>query len=253
MSRVGKSDEEEDGAHNNSSLNIPLVARLVGNDVDIDSLRAALEILVRRHEALRTVYLEEEDEAPYSKCVQDEKQPFNVLELDATGWSETKLRDWMIETAETPFDLTQGPVIRIYLVWRDMSRPDEDDEKIEQYLHLTVHHIAVDLWSLVVMIDELAILYKAAKGKSRFKRKKSMLAALPNSPRYVKYAVSQDRLVKSSRFQEQTETYWRQIFGDSVPVLSIPTDFPRPPRRSFEGSAYSFRIPNDITLKLEQY
>ena len=57
MSRVGKSD--------NSSLNIPLVTRLVGDDVDIDSLRAALEILVRRHEALRTVYLEEEDEAPY--------------------------------------------------------------------------------------------------------------------------------------------------------------------------------------------
>ena len=78
----------------------------------------------------------------------------------------------MIETAETPFDLTQGPVIRIYLIWRDMSSPDEDEEKIEQYLHLTVHHIAVDLWSLVVMIDELSILYKAAKGKSRFKRKK---------------------------------------------------------------------------------
>ena len=134
-----------------------------------------------------------------------------------------------------------------------MSSPDEDEEKIEQYLHLTIHHIAVDLWSLVVMIDELSILYKAAKGKSRFKRKKSMLAALPNSPRYVKYAVSQDRLVKSSRFQEQTEKYWRQLFADSIPVLSIPTDFPRPPRRSFEGAAYSFRIPQDITLKLEQY
>jgi amino acid adenylation domain-containing protein len=259
MSRVGHDDNDEDkknggSSKSNSSLNIPLVAKLVGLDVDIDSLRAALELLVRRHEALRTIYIEEEEEKePYSKCTQDEKKPFNVLELDATGWSDTKLRDWMIETAETPFDLTEGPVIRIYLVWRDVSREDEDEEKIEQYLHLTVHHIAVDLWSLVVMMDELAILYKAAKGKSRFKRRKCMMAALEVSPRYVKYAVSQRRLLQSSEFRDETEKYWRQVFEDSVPVLSLPTDYPRPPRRSFQGAAFSFRIPNDVTTKLQQY
>ena len=83
MSRVGKSD--------NSSLNIPLVTRLVGDDVDIDSLRAALEILVRRHEALRTVYFEEEDEAPYVLV------SFSILHRGPTHSIVTKTQTQVLE------------------------------------------------------------------------------------------------------------------------------------------------------------
>ena len=46
--------------------------------------------------------------------------------------------------------------------------------------------------------------------------------------------------------------YWLEEFADDVPVLEIPTDFPRPVRQSFVGSNYRFIMDGADTGALEQ-
>ena len=66
-----------------------------------------------------------------------------------------ELHDWIRREANRPFDLQAGPVFRLTLL-----RPTPD----EHVLVLAVHHIAVDFWSIDVILDELRQLYAAEHG-----------------------------------------------------------------------------------------
>jgi hypothetical protein len=84
------------------------------------------------------------------------------------------------EEARRPFDLAQGPLLRVTL----LRISDE-----EHVLLVTMHHIVSDGWSLGVFNRELASLYQAFCAGAP-----SPLAELPIQ--YVDYAVWATRLGK---------------------------------------------------------
>ncbi|KAF6620866.1 hypothetical protein H6F38_28890, partial [Paenibacillus sp. EKM208P] len=58
---------------------------------------------------------------------------------------------------------------------------------------------------------------------------------------YKDYAAWQQKQQQSERYREQ-ENYWLNTFAGELPVLDLPTDYPRPAVRSFEGDVLEFTL-----------
>lgn len=137
-------------APGNPTYNVPLFFRARG-PVDPKALSLALEAVVARHEPLRTVF-RLDDGRPVQSVLAAEPVPIEVLDLagapDALARAEREAR----ERGRVPFDLEHGPLLRCTL-WQGL--PDGDA------VLLTVHHIAVDGWSLAPLFDDLSRAYEA--------------------------------------------------------------------------------------------
>ena len=132
--------------------NIAAALRVEG-PLDAAVLARCLGEIVRRHEALRTVFA-----APQGTPVQviQPPAPFPLPVVDLSGLApgrrETEALALAGEEAARPFDLARGPVLRGVLL-----RLAPADHAIA----LTVHHIASDGWSMGILVREVAALYPA--------------------------------------------------------------------------------------------
>nr|WP_253835268.1 non-ribosomal peptide synthase/polyketide synthase [Actinokineospora globicatena] len=189
-------------------------------DLDVPALTAAIGALANRHESLRTTF-REDDGRPVQ--VVHESVDIAVRQADCT---EQALADTLQEEFSGAFDLREGPLLRALLLRLSQQ---------EHVLLLTVHHIAVDGWSLSVLTEELAELYAGRD--------------LP-APRlhYADFAAwQQERLTGPS--MDKHLAYWREALSGVEP-LALPTDRPRPPVRTPAGAAHQFTVPAAITARL---
>jgi hypothetical protein len=156
----------DQGAPGSPTYNVPLFLRWV-EPVDVTALRTALDLLVRRHDVLRTTYRRRGDDVVQE--VSDHPVPVEVVD----GMTAQQARDDALRRAREGFDLAAEPPVRC-VVWREGRDGDA--------VLLLVHHIAVDGWSLAPLFEELAQLYRAARD--------GHAAELPPVEfRYVDYAV----------------------------------------------------------------
>src|SRR5271170_980423 len=145
---------------------ITYAGRLSG-DLDVPALERAAQALVERHATLRTTYAVH-DGRPVQLV-----HPEWAVHIDRHDVHPDELHNWIRREANRPFDLQAGPVFRLTLL---QPTPDE------LVLVLAVHHIAVDFWSIDVILDELRQLYAAEHGAE----------PPPRCPdRYVDYADQQ--------------------------------------------------------------
>ena len=216
------------------AYNTFLVMRLAGL-LDTSALEWSLSEIVRRHEILRTTFIEEEGES-----VQ------NVLPQQALDFSLTQLteyerhvRDGIATQIATRviahhFDLTTGPLFRAHLI--------ELDEQ-EHMLVLNMHHIVSDGWSLGVLMQELSSLYVA-----RRHGRPSPLAPLPIQ--YADFAIWQHSWLQGELLEQQLG-YWKNQLAGPLPILALPTDYPRPPRLSTRGATLSFQLSAHLSEQLK--
>ncbi|HEX8390771.1 MAG TPA: amino acid adenylation domain-containing protein, partial [Longimicrobium sp.] len=132
--------------------NVPSAMRLRGA-LDAGALERALGEIVRRHEALRTVFREGEG-GPVQVIVPLTGFVLPVEDLSAleAASREAELARLADADAMRPFDLAAGPLFRATLLRL------ADDEHV---LLLCIHHIASDGWSMGVLYRELSALYGA--------------------------------------------------------------------------------------------
>src|SRR2546421_12792280 len=123
----------------------------VRSPLDIPSLQRAVQALLERHPLLTATYTMRDGE-PVQRFHPDHQLRVEII--DASSWSREQLNQQLLEEGDRPFDLERGPVLRIK-VFRQAAQDD--------LLSLTVHHIAVDFWSLDILIDELCLLYAAER------------------------------------------------------------------------------------------
>ncbi len=218
---------------NRSVYNIPSAFRLKGR-LDISSLERSLNEIVRRHEALRTTFSMIDGEAVQ---VISPSLVISIPIVDLSDRSESarehEARRLVHEEALTPFDLSQGPLLRVALV----RLGDQD-----HVLLLTLHHIVSDGWSMGVLFRELSALYRAyCTGKS---------SPLPELPiQYVDYAQWQRQWFQSEKWTEQVD-YWRKQLDGAPRVLELPTDHPRPPIQTYAGASESLLLPTSLSQSL---
>ncbi|SFJ97043.1 non-ribosomal peptide synthetase, partial [Thermoflavimicrobium dichotomicum] len=63
-------------------------------------------------------------------------------------------------------------------------------------------------------------------------------------------AVWQQKPEQKERLKKQ-ETYWLEQLAGELPVLELPTDFPRPPVRQFDGEIMNFTVGKEILEKVK--
>jgi amino acid adenylation domain-containing protein/thioester reductase-like protein len=202
--------------------------------LDRAALVRALDGVVARHEALRTVFAQV-DGAPEQRIAPADAG-FHLVEhdLDGRADAEAGLGRWMAEEARAPFDLEQGPLIRGRLI-----RLAADDH----VLLLTMHHIVSDAWSMGVLFGELSTLYAAhARGTE------AHLPALP--VQYADYAAWQRRWVQGEVLEAQAE-YWTRTLAGAPERLELPADRPRPARVDHAGAMLGVELDAELTAGLK--
>src|SRR5580700_359223 len=209
--------------------NMPFAVRLLGR-VDAGGLERALGEIVSRHESLRTTFRFVDGQLTQVIAAH---MPL-TLPVDELR-DGTALDAEMVQEAERPFDLAEGPLIRARLL-RLGGR--------EHVLLLTLHHIVADDWSMGVFVSELAALYGAfARGET------SPLAELP--VQYADFAAWQREQLQGERLEEQLG-YWRERLGDGVAALDLPADRPRPPVQTYHGADVRVGLPAGCARQLRQ-
>jgi alpha-ketoglutarate-dependent taurine dioxygenase len=217
----------------NTAYNIPAATRLTGA-LDVNALEASLREVMRRHEVLRTVFLEVGGRPTQSIIVDFAFEvPVTVLDDLAQEKREAEFVRLAKEESQKPFDLERGPVFRCQLF-----RLGEE----EHMLLVNVHHIAFDDWSTGILIQEVATLYGAFRAGQP-----SPLAEV--SVQYGDFAVWQRQWLRDEALEERL-AYWKKKLA-GVPVLKLPTDCPRSVPVSYRGARYGFRMSPELTKRLE--
>ncbi|MCP4655422.1 MAG: amino acid adenylation domain-containing protein, partial [bacterium] len=208
--------------------------------LDEAALAGALGEIVRRHEVLRTTYGIVNGE-PVQRIGPAVALRLPRVDLRSLTPAERSLEVDRVarDEAREPFDLGRGPLLRAYLL---RLAPDQ------HALCMSVHHIAFDGWSERVFLRELAIFYRALTADRGAAVVPSPLPELPIQ--YADFAVWQRQWLQGEVL-ERSLAYWRQHL-ESLPVLELPTDRPRPAFRSSRGAVESFRLPSVLTRELHE-
>src|ERR1041385_5374802 len=214
------------------AYNIPKPVRLVGS-LCVDALERALSEIIRRHEMLRTVFVER-DGSPVQVLKAQEQFTLPSTDLSHMAERETEMRRVAIEEAHRPCDLTAGPLLRVQLLRL---------AEAEHVVLFTMHHIISDGWSLGVLVKEVAALYEAYVNGEE--------SRLPELEiQYADYAAWQREWLKGEVLEEQL-SYWRRQLGGELPVLELPADRPRPAVQSFRGGRQSITLSEELTQQLK--
>ncbi|MFA7942969.1 non-ribosomal peptide synthase/polyketide synthase [Pseudomonas brenneri] len=207
-------------APQSTAYNIPTALRLKGR-LDVAALQRSIEALVDRHESLRSVFTQQDDQ-PLQVVLPAGPFALDVDELHLPQGEalEAYLQAFVEQETGKLFDLQAGPLMRARLL-----RLAADDH----VLVVTLHHIVSDGWSMQVMVEELVQFYAGfSQGQT------VQLPAL--TIQYPDYAQWQRQWMEAGE-QERQLAYWQDKLGGEQPVLELPTDFPRPALQSFAGAS----------------
>ena len=223
-----------DQLHPGSPLyNIPAAVRLRGK-LDIDVLERSLGEIIRRHEALRTVFHVADGEPV--QTVQP-AAPFTMPVIDLSDKDEAvreaEAQRLIREEARRPFDLSCGPLLRVALLKLDAA---------DHVALLNMHHIIADGWSMGILTREMIALYDA------FAHDKS--SPLPELPiQYADFASWQRQWFQGERLQAQTR-YWREQLEGAPWVLDLPTDKARTSGTGHSGAIHPISFSRQLSEDL---
>ena len=201
--------------------------------LDVDALRGAFQSLVDRHPCLRTTFVEIAGE-PVQQVADKAEVCFKCV--DCRTWSQAELEIRLVEQSHLPFSLTKGPLFRTTLYARSEN---------DYLLHVAVHHIVADYWSLTLLLDEVGELYQAHHCQVT-----PQLPPLEHS--YADFVEWQRESLFGSD-GERLRDYWKVELSGELPPLSLPADHARPPVRTFHGSSLPFALDDRLKEKLKQF
>ncbi len=216
-----------------AAFNVPLRFHLTG-PLDVGLLERSLNAIIDRHEALRT-HLSEENGELLQIVIPELKLKVPVIDISQFPPDQLQQEADRLGSIEAhrPFLLSTGPVIRAELL-----RLKTDSH----ILHVTIHHAMFDGMSMTVMTGELAKIYQAYS--------KSVPVPLDPLPiQFGDYSVWQKEYLEGPEIRKQLAYWKKQLEG--MKELDLPTDFPRPAVKSWEGEITSTLLPKTLTDRLQ--
>ncbi len=205
-------------------------------DVDLEVLQESWIALFEVHEAMRARFDQGEGPPFQTFAPVDEaccRLPVTDLSHLPADLQKCFLRDAAGQEVEIPFDLRKGPLVRAQLFKLAEN---------EYGLLRTMHEIAVDLWSVRVMMRDLSTLYhQISLGTGKFIESKQV--------RFRDYVCWERENIDRDKLQSQAN-YWREKLSGSLPVLALPTDRPRPHEPSYRSSSIDVLLSEELSQKL---
>ncbi|MCP4213370.1 MAG: KR domain-containing protein, partial [bacterium] len=200
-------------------------ALIVEGPLDRHLLESALRKVIERHESLRTTFhaLQADIIMKIHDTVDFHLQYAELEDVSTDGLEE------ILQAFSIPFDLEKAPLLRVKLVKYG---------EMKHMMALDFHHIIADDVSVRVLLKEFSALYNGEQPPRQ-------------ELQYKDYVQWQQQFMESPTFEEM-RSYWLERFSDPVPLLDIPTDFPRPQHQSFDGAWLHFKLEDDLTAKLRK-
>lgn len=207
---------------NNSTLYNTYGGIIVDKELNIEKLENCFNILINRHEALRTHF-----ELKDNSIVQiiDDKIDFNLSVKETDNDNINKIYKDFVK----PFDLSKAPLFRAEVVYLKNNK---------MLLLLDMHHIISDGVSLKILMQELCDLYNGKELSDK-------------TIDYTDFCLWEHDQFKTEEFNNKKE-FWVNKFKDEVPLLNMPTTYPRPAMQSFEGKDYKVKLSKDIFYKINE-
>lgn len=202
---------------NETVYNVPFIWKLSA-PLDVERLYQECRQLIERHEILRTQFHMVEDRL--YQVIQDDVEP-DFKEISVKMTSEQDL----IQQLTVPFDLENDRLMRVRYV-RTQAGP---------YLFIDTHHSINDGMSQTLLIHELNMLYQH----------KTLPLATHQYKDYSEWMNAKD--------MTQDQAYWKALLSDDLPILDLPTDFPRPRVKSAEGDMVHFPLSETMTSHIKAY
>lgn len=216
------------------AYNIPLVIRLRG-ELDIDALRHACELVIDRHESLRTKFPMINGTPCQVTVGADEVAPaLTPIRVD-----EQHVLERAAAVVSAGFDVTQAPPVRAEL----FAIGDRD-----HVLVICVHHICADGQSMMPLARDVAMAYQASREGTQ-----------PNWPplpiQYADYALWQREVLGDGHEPDSLVSRQLRFWTDSLTglpeLLELTTDLPRPPVASMRGRAVDFELSAELHARID--
>ncbi|MBC7923017.1 MAG: amino acid adenylation domain-containing protein [Ferruginibacter sp.] len=213
-----------------AAYNVVFAVR-VRSAIDTGALAQAFQQLVARHAALRTTFTTSNGQ-PVQRIHSRGESAFRTVEV--AGCAESEVEELVRAETKRAFSLENDAPLRVCVFTRSAR---------EHVLVLTAHHIAVDFWSLALLLSELHTRYPAlAKGQT--------VSLPPVGATYADFTSEQTgRLAKESgpRLRE----YWGKQLAGEKSVLNLPTDRPHPPVQTYHGAVHRFQLDAGLSDQLK--
>lgn len=198
-----------------------------------DTFQQALQILIRRHECLRTVF-------PFidGKAVQQilpDLDVLSVLNYSEAGAGVDGAEELAQEVQRWMFHLETGPLLRAEIRRLEASTC---------LLAICVHHIVADAWSIRLLVEEWLAVYEGLLSGNPYDVERYPY-------QYKDYAYLQNQQLERGQWREH-EAFWRKKLQEKpLQALLLETDFPRPLQRRFQGSSLHYRFDDHTTKRLK--
>jgi amino acid adenylation domain-containing protein len=205
-------------------------AARIRSEVDFPALRRCFLRLAERHPMLRTTFAVHEG-LPVQLV--HERLELHIHQTDVAGRSEGELEQHVEQLVRRPFDLEHEPAWRMELLTRSAR---------EHLFVLTLHHIAVDLATMQVLLEELGTLYRAER--------EGTPEEPPPPPLTFGDSVRWQEELLAGPEGERLWSYWKQELSGELPVLNLPLDHPRPARQSYQGASHAFSLAPELVQRV---
>lgn len=210
-------DQGDDAGPFGPSYNILYAVRISGG-INTAVLQHALDSVVERHEALRTLIVR--GQHGYQLVQPPAPVALEVRELGADGDRDRKADQLLVEVEAGQYGSSTVPLLRAFL-----GRFDDADS----VLALVAHHTVADEWSMPVIMRDLAAFYSGT--------------ALPEVKQFRDYTTWERTRPEAA--MEKARAYWRGKLGDAQ-VVAVPTQFGRSEGRPKTTAWQRFTIPADL-------
>jgi hypothetical protein len=217
----------------NAAYNIP-EAFLFNFSLDLELLQKSIDLLIARHEILRTSFHEEDGEL-YQAIAAEAHIEAGCTDLRSLSEAEaaSRCRSLIREHAQRPFDLRFPPLVRFHF-FRVTAQRD--------VLLVNIHHIIADLQALFILREELMVCYQAFSAKAA--------PDLPGLPlQFADYALWVDQQLRDGKMESQVQ-YWREKLAGLPPFLELPISGAYPEKRSFGGAKVALIVPSAVCRAL---
>ncbi len=204
------------------------VSLTVTGILDVALLESCFDLLINRHEILRSTFSPMGDEI----CLQQEsvfKLDFEDLRRLSDQEQLVIIDKLFVKIAITPMNLEEGPLISAWL----KQLGDQQYEII-----IAAHHVVCDGWSYGVLLNELTQLYRQGGNAE----------VLSPAPSFFDYSEQ----LEASKALNTDVDYWLNQFETLPPSLDLPLDGPRPSLRSFQADRYDYELPPVLVETLKK-
>jgi amino acid adenylation domain-containing protein/FkbH-like protein/thioester reductase-like protein len=213
------------------AYHMEIALRLKG-DLRLPALQQALDTLLERHEALRTVFTESAG-GPVQEIRPPGSFALTCIDLEGQPLGRDELERHCREEQWTAFDLSSGPLVRGRLLRLSAS---------EHWLLISMHHMVSDGHSIRIMAQELSALYDAACAERE--------AELPRLPiQYADYARWQQSNPAAASPTEHL-SFWLEHLKGAPALIELPSDRPRPAVQTYRGETAWVELGPELTAEI---